>query len=223
MDQLSPEMIQLIITEFGNQFVSAAKKNRLDSFRRLNPIAKKKGIAFIGDSITEGFPIYEMYHGEIPVYNRGVGGDTTYELLQKLPQTVYELEPSIVVMLIGTNDLAFSSDVSGISGRIEQICQAIIATQPNVRLIVQSVYPINPSDDPRVIQYLLGSRTNALILELNERIQEMTTRLEIDYVDLHPALKDEHGNLKLEYTTDGLHLNVEGYEAVLQVLQKHLN
>ncbi|MDP9697584.1 hypothetical protein [Paenibacillus xylanexedens] len=51
----------------------------------------------------------------------------------------------------------------------------------------------------------------------------MTARLAIDYVDLHPALKDEHGNLKLEYTTDVLHLNVEGYETVLQVLQKHLN
>lgn len=223
MDQMSPEMMQLIITEFGNQFVSAAKKNRLESFRRLNPIAKKKGISFIGDSITEGFPIYEMYSGEIPVYNRAVGGDTTNELLQKLQETVYELEPSVVVLLIGVNDLAFSSDVNEISGRIEQICQAIMASQPDVQLIVQSVYPINTSDDPRVIRYILGSRTNASILELNERIQEITARLAIEYVDLHPTLKDEHGNLKLEYTTDGLHLNIEGYEAVLQVLQKYLN
>ncbi|MDP9697645.1 hypothetical protein J2T16_000542 [Paenibacillus intestini] len=175
MDKLSPEMIQLFITEFGNQFVSAAKKNRLDSFRRLNPHATKKGISFIGDSITEGFPIHEMYSGEMPVYNRGVGGDTTSELLQKLRETVYELEPSIVVLLIGVNDLAFSSDVNEISGRIKQICQAIMASQPDIRLIVQSVYPINPMYDPRVTQFILGSRTNVSILELNKRIQAITT------------------------------------------------
>ena len=217
-----PQEIQEFMNEFGKQHVESSKKNRLTSFRKLNPLVKKKGIVFIGDSITEGFPICEMYQGSSPIYNRGVGGDTSIELSQKLQETVFDLEPSQVILLIGTNDLIIDNNPEKIIQRIKEICLQIKGTLPATRILVQSIYPINNSDDPTVTPFIVGARRNEDIRHINKMIYELTNQLGIEYIDLYSKLSDDNGNLKIAYTTDGIHLSIDGYVTVYDQLEKHL-
>jgi lysophospholipase L1-like esterase len=217
-----PQELQSVLSEIAKQHVDASKKNRLDSFRKLNLFASKNGVVFVGDSITEGFPLYEMYQGNKPIYNRGIGGFTSMELLQNLQVLVYDLKPSEVVLLIGTNDLGVGQNPEEIVQRIEQICCNIKEKLPDVRILIQSVYPINNSDHNKAVSIFGDTHGNEDIRRLNTIIFEWASRSCIEYIDLYTKLSDREGNLRVEFTTDGIHLSIDGYLAVYDELKNHL-
>ena len=78
-------------------------KKKVNDFNEYNKCVNKGGIIFVGDSLTDNYNVYEYYKG-YDVYNRGIGGDTTIGLLKRMNESVYDLKPSIVVLLIGIND-----------------------------------------------------------------------------------------------------------------------
>jgi lysophospholipase L1-like esterase len=219
---MSPE-IEAALTAIGNAYAAMAKQQRLDAFGRLNCLAQRNAIVFVGDSNTEGFPIQEMYRGPIPFYNRGIAGDTTWDVLNRMPESVYDLTPGKVFLLIGTNDLAGEDEtLAGIAGRIEEICTSIRVTLPQTMLFLLSIYPVNTSHHPKIQQRVVANRTNADIQALNALIERMANGIGIRYLDLFHLLTDAEGELNVEYTTDGLHLNIAGYEVVLSKLEEHL-
>jgi lysophospholipase L1-like esterase len=73
-------------------------------FTHLNAVAKPGSIVFLGDSITDFFRVNEFFPG-VYVINRGISGDTTDGVLNRLAESVYELSPSKIFLMIGTNDL----------------------------------------------------------------------------------------------------------------------
>ena len=84
------------------------KQEKVERFRRLNAYVKPGQILFAGSSLMEQFPIYEFLQDfDLPytIYNRGVGGFTTRELLENMEPCVYALQPAHVFINIGTNDL----------------------------------------------------------------------------------------------------------------------
>jgi len=219
IEQLSPE-VRGLLRAISDKLLAKSKKDRLEGFIRLNPSAKKHSTVCIGDSITEQFPIAEMLSSSVPIYNRGIGGFTTSELLENLQVVLYDLEPRKVFLMIGTNDMGKGSEPEQIALQIEKNCEQIQERLPQAELFVESVYPVN--ERAAVSPFGLDGRSNEKIMALNERIQDICARKQLTYIPVYPQLIDENGALKTTFTTDGLHLNVQGYEAVSQTLAAYL-
>lgn len=204
--------------QLGAFLIARRRANYMD----LNRFARQGGVVFAGDSITEHFPIHEMLQTDKPMYNRGISGDTTSGMLEHLRHLVLDLQPSQVFLLIGTNDLGEGDSTQDIVRRIDTLCAAIRVGAPKAHLTLLAIYPVNPQVETGMPFPTVGIRTNEAIREMNDAICERATERQIAYLDLHDRLADESGLLKAEYTYDGLHLNVAGYEVVRAEIQKHL-
>lgn len=189
--------------------------SKVKAFQELNRHATHGGIAFIGDSITQDYPVHEWFK-EKNVYNRGIGGDTTEGLMKRLDVSVFELKPKAVVLLIGTNDgVLLNKSPEEVAFGIKSIISSILAWDETIKVLLQSIYPVNPEVDPKTV----GIRTNAKIQETNAMLKTFS---EVTYVDVYSHLIDEKGLLSKELTHDGLHLNMKGYRIVTERLSKWL-
>ncbi|MBE0700517.1 MAG: lysophospholipase [Acholeplasmataceae bacterium] len=185
--------------------------SRVKGFESLNTYAKKGGIVFVGDSITQDYNVYE-YFPDLLVYNRGIGGDTTVGLEKRLEASVFSLDPSMVVMLMGTNDFGvLESKVEAVFERIKRIVMMIKERKKEIKILLLSVYPVNETLDTRTVQ----PRKNSDIQALN---QKLMTLEDVLYLDLYSKLADEHGRLKEAYTVEGLHISPLGYELITKEL-----
>ena len=199
------------------------KAEKIERFRHLNPYVRKGQILFAGSSLMEQFPIYEFildYELPFTIYNRGIGGFTTSELLHSMDECIFDLAPTVLFLNIGTNDLNEPDyDEKGMLARYEQILQRIIERLPQIKMFLLAYYPVNPkiSDNP-YLQETFRYRTNERILKANKGVRELAERYGAQYLDLNAGLTDAEGNLKAEYTIEGMHMYANGYKAVLDVL-----
>lgn len=187
------------------------KNNKKDNFNLIN---KKYCIpnqtVITGDSITEIFNM-ELFDDYIKsrgkfVYNRGISGDTSNRLLERFESNVLSLKPSNLVLLIGTNDLTLISDVNYVCSNIEKIIDMAMASDNNMNIILQSVYPVNYKN----------KRKNKAIAALNYMLKKLSDEKGITYLDVYSCLLDENGGLDSKYTYDGLHPNVKGFEVAAE-------
>jgi len=213
-----PEETQKILIHMQERH----RSQRVASFVELNQRAEKNGILFIGDSITEAFPIHEILRSEQQKYNRGVGGDKTIDILNMLEVVVYSLIPAKIFLLIGTNDLGLGSKPQEIIEQIKEICSNIERNLSDTKLYVQSIYPVNQMLDDKLSSQTVGLRNNRDIQTINAAIREFVSNNHATYIDLYPKLVDNEGLLQADYTYDGLHLNIKGYEIVRDEIQKYL-
>lgn len=200
--------------EFLDAILSGASELRIEQFKIQNKYASKNGIVFLGDSITQEYNVYEFYPG-LQVYNRGIGGDTTVGLLKRLDVSVFDLKPKVVILLIGTNDLALlQTQITDIYERITNIIQTIQSQLKDTQIILQSIYPvIEPAKMSKSDQ-----RTNENISALNKLISGIK---DVVYIDMHKHLLKD-GKLNAKYTRDGLHMNDTGYEVITNILKPYL-
>lgn len=207
--------------ELFNLMLRSGFEQRVGDFREFNRLAEKGGIVFIGDSLTQNYNVYEYFEG-YRVFNRGIGGDTTAGLLSRLKESVYDLNPSIVVLLIGTNDfgLIANSDEFSVARNIAHIVEEIHAHCPDTKILLESLYPVNEGSDPKIDSLSVGTRTNVQIRKTNELLAEIK---DVTYVNIHDALTDEEGNLRLEYTMEGLHVNACGYVVISEILKTEID
>ena len=163
---------------------------------------------FLGDSLTEGGNWADWFP-DLEVVNLGVSGDTTEKVLERLPE-VCEKSPSTVVVMIGTNDLAWRRGVEQIVRNVESILWRLRNDLPDARLIIQSVLPRDREMADRV-------------RDINIHIRQFASTVHAEWVDLWPAFAEEDGEIKAELSPDRLHLNEAGYEAWAGVLREHLS
>ena len=162
-------------------------------------------IVFLGDSISE-FGLWDEWFPDRPVLNRGIGGETSAQVLARLDTAISE--PQAVFLLIGTNDLAAGVSEDQIVRNVRSILQGIEDRAPGTPVFLQSVMP--RTADFRAEIETLNSRYRRLAKSFAAHVQ---------YVDLWPDLVDETGCLKKEYTLDRLHLNGAGYRAWVDILR----
>ena len=199
------------------------KEDKLARFRHLNPYVRKGQILFAGSSLMEQFPIYEfLLDFQLPytIYNRGVGGFTTDEFYAALEDCVFALEPAHLFLNIGTNDLNGPEyRLSRLLDNYEKILQAIRGRLPATRLYLMAYYPVNPAvaTIPHM-QEIFRHRTNARIREASEGVQALAARYGARFLDCNAGLTDGDGNLKAEYTIEGMHMYANGYKPVLDAL-----
>jgi lysophospholipase L1-like esterase len=193
---------------------------RTNEFKIYNRFAKPKGIVFVGDSLTQRYPLNEFYPG-MHVYNRGIDGDTTVGLLKRLELSIFDLKPTIVVLQIGTNDLQVEGLPKETTIRnIQQIVATIQKTQPSIYLILVSLYPVNRSSDKLVNKFIVGPRQNEEIKIINEAIAKIEG---VTFVDAFPHLLNEEQELKMQFSKEGLHLSLAGYATITPLIRNAID
>ncbi|WP_417107670.1 GDSL-type esterase/lipase family protein [Hominenteromicrobium sp.] len=195
----------------------------------LNKFVKKGEIVFTGSSLCELFPINEMLQNVEPrirVYNRGIGGDVTDGLLERMDESIFDLEPKKVFINIGTNDISRPEyKRERLMSQYRKILMQIQARLPETKIYVMSYYPVNrelPGADPEAVKAQFGARTNAELKEVNAEVEKMAEELNCTYINVFDCLLDEKGNLKAEYTIEGMHMYANGYAVVLEKLMPYL-
>lgn len=178
--------------------------------------ALKNQTVLLGDSITDFFNYYELFFdfckssGQA-VYNRGISGDTTDRLLERLYDNVLSIEPKNIVLLIGTNDIGRGLPLSMTLENVEKIMTDTKKACPDVNFIVEAVYPINEN-----MRDKFEKRSNKKIKEMNNEFIKLCEKHNCIWLDFTDKLKDKDGNLKKELTYDGLHVNAQAYEIIAE-------
>ncbi len=163
---------------------------------------------FLGDSLTEWFPLDEMFPGA-NIKNRGISGDTTTGVLKRLEQ-VTAARPSKIFLLIGTNDIGFNYPHKTIVANYDQILSRIRQESPQTTLYVQTLLPRH-------------KRYAAKVRALNTEIAVLARKHGCHLIDLFPAFADESGGLRREFSNDDLHLLYAGYKVWQGILQPYIS
>ena len=156
----------------------------------------------------EMFPVEKFVKEEYPgtiIYNRGIGGYITDELLEHLDVCVLDLEPSRLFINIGTNDLS-NPDVTidGLMKKYDEILCRIEEAIPNIEIYLMAYFPINYE-----------------INEANKAVAELARKHQARYIDINDPLKDADGNLRADYTIEGMHIKEEGYRSIFPMFMKY--
>lgn len=167
-------------------------------------------VAFLGDSLTDGYDL-KKYYPQYLVVNRGIGGDTTFGLENRLKVSVYDLKPKVAVILIGANNFDTMFD------NYENILRGLKENLPNTKVVLLSLTSMGGE----------WGKNNQKAAYNNVKIKLLAEKYSYEFVDLYsPLFNLETGEIYAEYTTDGGHLTSLGYEVftntVTPVLQKLL-
>lgn len=171
-------------------------------------------VVFFGDSITDGWGRGEgtVFFPGKPYVNRGISGQTTAQMLVRFRQDVIALQPEVVVILAGTNDIAGNTGAATlgmIEGNLRSMTQ--LAQANGIRVVLASVLPASS------YWWRPGYRPAATIRALNQRIEAYAREAGAVYLDYHAAMANAEGGLDAELAGDGVHPSPAGY-AVMQPL-----
>lgn len=191
--------------------LKANTRNHLETFKILNENAKLNANVFFGDSLTDFFPVQDFFPEE-KIYNRGIAGDTTTDLLKRI-DNIIELQPSKVFIQIGTNDLGKFRSPKHVIKNIEKIYQILRAEVPNITIVMISLYPITRRK-MWLSPIIVGIRSNKQIRKTNEMLKELTVKYDIPYLDMYTPLSDAKGRMNKAYTLEGLHISGVGYQVI---------
>lgn len=196
-----------------------AKYRLAESWITLNKTCEKGAIVFAGSSLMEMFPVEKFAKEEGPdfptVYNRGLGGWRTEDMLPMLNTLVIDLKPRRVFINIGTNDLSDPSvTIDALITRYAEILRRIAQGIPGVEIVLMAYYPINYDAADEGMKANLRIRTNERIREANKAVQALADRLGHRCIDVNAPLTDDQGRLKAEYTIEGMHICEAGYRAI---------
>ena len=184
---------------------------------KLSPLKLgEKRIVFMGDSITELWSVvHPSFFSEKSYINRGIGGQTSPQMLVRFRADVIALKPSVVVLLAGANDIAQNTGPSTLEMIANNIFSMVeLATANNIKVILCSVLPVFD------FYWRQGLEPAGKIVTLNKMISEYAYTNAIPYVDYYSAMVDEQKGLKSIFSEDGVHPNKAGYEVMITLAHK---
>lgn len=200
--------------------VNAKSSQTIEKNKPAEELKKKENIVFLGDSITEIYPINKIY-GDLPIIKSGVSGYKTEDILKRMDSMVYRYNPTKVILLIGTNDI--SKDISEenlnkTQKNIEKIINGIKKNRKNAKIYIESIYPVNRN----IKIEMVSERTNEAIKQLNKKIKKYCKEENITYINMYDELLDSDGNFDSELTYDGLHPSSLGYAKITRILLPYI-
>lgn len=220
---------QDMVTEILHEHAVQDQMDKIERYRILNQDIKKGQILFVGSSLMEQFPIHELFMTagiDKIVYNRGVGGFTTADMLKYMEEMVFAVEPSKIFINIGTNDIGSPEYRLGkLMENYEEIIRQIQEKLPEAEIYMMAYYPVNETDkiaDENIRKSTFHTRTNENICIANEAVRKLAKKRECHFINVNQGLTDERGKLKKEYTIEGIHMYANGYRVVLGNLMKFL-
>lgn len=210
------------LISFTSLFCNAQKFNELINLQRYEkanvelplPVKGEKRVVFIGNSITQGWvgqrPDFFKSNNYV---GRGIGGQTSPQLLSRFRQDVINIKPTAVVINIGTNDIAENTgpyDPSFTLGNIMSMAE--LAKANGIKVILSSVLPVGEYPWRKEIKNVPDK-----IEALNEGIRAYAKKNKFAYIDYYAVMHDENRSLIGSYGKDGVHPNAEGYEVMEKV------
>lgn len=195
-------------------------RNRQQLFDVLADEVIEGGITFVGDSITDFYPMQEFFPNRL-IYNQGIAADTTSGVLRRLHK-LYQTNPRKVFLQIGTNDLGHMSRVSKIVERIDLIIKNIKENLPNTELHVISLYPVTHRK-MWLSPIIAGARTNKKLKKINKLLEEVCLKEGVNFINMFPLLASEKGSMQLKNTLDGIHCSALGYRIISNELAKYID
>ncbi len=208
----SPEAMKIQIERLQRRLQDWPFLNRYkEANDKVPPLEKNESrVVFMGDSITDGWKLAEYFPGK-PYINRGIGGQTTPQMLIRFRPDVIALKPRLVLILAGTNDIAGNTGPMTLE-MIENnyASMAELAKANGIKVIFSSVLPIHDYGKNKVSE----RRAPEQILKLNEWLKSYCKTNGHIYLDYFSKLVDDKGMLKQELANDGLHPNAEGYKVM---------
>ena len=171
--------------------------------------ADEKRVVFFGDSITDLWSLAEYFPGK-PYINRGIGGQTTPQMLVRFRQDVVALGPKVVVILAGTNDIAGNTGPMSLEDiEANYASMAELARANSIQVVLASILPVHNYTPES--QDLFAQRSPQKIVELNRWLKSYSAEHGDVYLDYFSPMVDEKGLLKRNLAQDGLHPNQAGY------------
>ncbi len=194
---------------------------RLRLFEKENAELKPGATIFVGDSITEAFPIAQLADSERAV-NRGINGDLIggwkyIGLIDRLTTSVIAAHPSRVFILIGINDiiqanmLNMPQEMTPLPNKIlnyKRILAQMHKQLPDCKIYVQSLFPLGRD----------FAKLNPHVLAFNSELKKLAAQQHCEFIDLHKAFVNAEGKLPDNMTPDGIHPSPEGYKEWLKLL-----
>jgi len=205
-----------LINDYGN-----TKRYATENAGVKPPAAGEQRVVLMGDSITDNMHNTQRFGPFFPgkpYLNRGIGGQTTAQMLLRFYPDVIALQPKAVVIFGGTNDIAGNlGPVSMESIEFNLASMADIARANGIKVIMASVMPVCdlPNKPP-----MTGGRPPESILTLNRWIKEYAAKHDAVYLDYFAGTVNDQGFLRAELTEDGLHPTAKGYEIMNPLLEK---
>ena len=213
--------VVIMLALFSTLNMNAQDWANLKRFQEANaqlrtPAKGEKRVVFIGNSITEGWiNAHPSFFSENPYINRGIGGQTTPQMLVRFRQDVIELQPSVVVILAGTNDIAGNTGPSTLEMIQNNLASmAEIAAANGIKVVLSSVLPAYEYPWRKEV-----TEVAAKIIKLNTMIKDYCERKGFTYLDYHTPMADERNGMIAEYTTDGVHVTSKGYDLMETLVQ----
>ncbi len=187
---------------------SAYQDSMESRYRKLQD--RPGGIVFAGDSLIFQGPWSEFYSD---IHNRGIPNETSALLLGRLG-VITRGKPRKVILLTGANDFIQGVPISQLIKNCRSILETIRAESPRTEVAMIGLLPVNPSLP------VASRQDNASRVEANRQLLSLTLEFPgTRFLDLTRWLVDESGKLRREFTSDGLHLTLEGYLAVREAVQ----
>ncbi len=181
------------------------------------PKADEDRVVFMGDSITDNWGRrYGKFFPAKPFVNRGIGGQTTPQMLLRFRADVIALHPKAVVIFAGTNDIAGNTGpetLDQIENNLESMSE--LARVHHIRVVLTSVTPVCDYIKPQTPR-----RPPEEIIRLNRWIKDYAERTGAVYLDYYTSLLDDKGFFRQDLTFDGLHPNDAGYEVMTPLALK---
>lgn len=167
-------------------------------------------VIFMGNSITEGWvKMRPEFFEKNNFLGRGIGGQTTPQMLIRFIPDVVDLKPKIVVILAGTNDIAGNTGLSSVKMITDNIkAMAQLAKQNNIKVILSSILPVY--DYP----WRPGLEPVSKIAEINEWMKTYAEKNGFTYLDYFSHLADAKKGMKKEFAKDGVHPTEAGYKVM---------
>ncbi len=213
-------MFKKFIKKRKIKWANAHYNMRLQTFKKCNTLKQSCEAVFVGDSITEGYDFSEFFSSSI--LNRGISGDTTQGLLCRLNESIFDINADSVFIQIGTNDINRDISPAQTILNYKEILYKVREKLKDKKLYIISVYPVNFNCKAKISRNMVANRKNDDIIFINEKLAELANVFNAIYINVHSKLVDKNGELFSDATTDGLHLNFEGYKIVTKELHKHI-
>ena len=204
----------------------ALARYREDNTKLNAPVSSEKRVVFMGDSITDSWddPKFGGFFPGKPYVDRGISGQTTPQMLVRFRSDVIALQPSVVVILAGTNDLSGNTGPTTVEAIQDNLMSmAELAKAHHIRVVLASILPVSDYDtrDGKPI-IRTTQRSPEKIKALNEWMKSYAATNKLIYLDYYSAMIDAHGFLWDELSEDGLHPNAKGYAVMAPLAEQSI-
>ncbi|MEP6944609.1 MAG: GDSL-type esterase/lipase family protein [Acidobacteriota bacterium] len=219
-DKARADRLQARLTDFP-----ALARYREANAKLVPPAKGENRVVFFGDSITDSWKLDSYFPG-LPYINRGISGQSTYHMLLRFRADVINLQPKVVVVLAGTNDISSTTEQDKMATIESNITSMVDLAHANgINVVIASVTPVSDYNKDASGRPIIRTalRPPGQINELNTFIRQLCVKRGLVYLDYFSSMANDKGLLKEDIGKDGLHPNDKGYAVMRPLVETAIN